>query len=78
MEAFEKNLYCPHCKLYPDDIIEVCRNAFQERSWNGEEYELSDVNFGNDIELRCGVCREILEDKPQETSYEATPTAPLV
>lgn len=71
MEINKKNLWCPKCKIYPDDIYEQFFGVTQTRFWNGDEYELRDVDFGEVFDSKCGECDTILEDKPQEEAANA-------
>ncbi len=72
MDIQKKNLWCPSCKSYPDKVSEIFYEAHQERVWNGEEYELQDIDFGAMFDSRCGECHEILKDKPQALTPEET------
>jgi hypothetical protein len=67
-----KNMWCPTCKAFPDDITETMPMTVQMRTWNGEEYELQDIDFGEQMISRCGDCDTTLEDKFKEDDVPAT------
>lgn len=62
-----KHLYCPTCKEFPDDIIEIYTPYWEKRTWNEEMdcYELSENNLGmqEPDEVICTHCETKLEEK---------------
>ena len=54
----KKYLYCPKCRKYPDEILEIYTEPIVEtRFWNGEEYEWKDSNINEvEFEQRCKKC----------------------
>jgi hypothetical protein len=61
----KKDLWCPVCKEFPDEIVEKYIGELGEiRKWNGECYELV---YSNQLELRskdhCSECDSVLEEK---------------
>ena len=61
----KKDLWCPTCKKYPDEIKDVYNWAVEKRTWNKDCYELDDVDFGDCYE-ECAKCGDILDYRPQE------------
>ena len=61
----KKELYCPHCKKYPNNIVERYLDPIEEkRIWNGELYELQESNIDRvKFEQFCGTCSTKLEYK---------------
>lgn len=79
MEMRKKHLWCPKCREYPGEV-EDRSFSIQKRSWNGEEYELMDIEFDEvNSKVVCPECLTELEKKPQlpgdtsEQSFEGTP-----
>lgn len=62
-----KNLYCPKCKNYPDNIIERYLEPIEEkRLWvsKSQRYEIEDSNIDSvEFKQSCGKCRTKLEYK---------------
>lgn len=60
----KKYLYCPHCRFYPDLVLERYRQEINVlRKWDGETYEEQSNNLNiAKSELRCHKCgRKLLE-----------------
>lgn len=58
---YEKDLYCPKCKIFPDRIIEKYKSPLEEiREWfpEGGYYEIVDSNLvGGEPDQLCSTCR---------------------
>lgn len=65
----KKDLYCPTCKSYPDEIREVYDWAVEKRVWNNDCYELEDIDYGNS-HSECAKCNSLLESRIQEETDE--------
>lgn len=60
----EPYLWCPKCKKRVEKIIEeYLEPIYEERVWNGEEYELEGSNLSeSEVKQLCGECEEKLEE----------------
>ena len=65
MNEPKKDLWCPTCKEYPDEIKDVYDWTIEKRVWKGDCYELLDVDFGNS-HAECSKCGDILDYRPQD------------
>ena len=65
MSEIKKDLYCPTCKEYPDEIKTVYDWTVEHREWVNDCYELQDVDYG-DAHEECAKCGTTLEYKPQD------------
>lgn len=62
-----KSWWCPECKEFPDEILEVYKSVVECRKWDGiDSYELFDSCFGDVTETLCGKCKTNLESKLEE------------
>ena len=68
----KKDLWCPTCKEYPDDIRDIYDYAIEKRTWIDNCYELQDVDYGNCHE-ECAKCGSTLEHKSQEEDNGVNP-----
>ena len=69
MSKIKKDLWCPKCQTYPDEIKDVYGWAVEHRVWQNDCYELEDVDYGDCTE-ECAKCGSTLEYKLQEKSNE--------
>jgi hypothetical protein len=63
----KKWLWCPACEKYPDRITETVE-VFEKRIWSEkiEDYEFTDMDYGDAISTTCSVCGTELIDKQIE------------
>ncbi len=54
----QRELFCPECKTYPQEIVEKYIDPIVEiRKWDGQDWELTESNISNvEYEQRCGIC----------------------
>lgn len=52
----KKDLYCPKCKKFPDEIDEVYHDLRERRVWNVDTYELVSSDLENPDETVCADC----------------------
>ena len=73
MAENKKDLYCPDCEQYPDNIIERYLEPIEEeRIWDQKmgAYRLQDTNLdGVEYQQLCGICRTKLIYIDCETKF---------
>jgi len=57
----EKNLWCPSCECFPDNITER-KTVSETRKWDGDCYELVETDEDDEIETLCGNCSAVLQE----------------